>query len=576
MTANSSSIKYTLFMLFGLSAHAVQAQVDTTKRKPGELPPTMEQVEVVRDYRPILADAVKIRQSPDLTNIRAYQPKLKYSIQDKKLDINTGTHRLEIQPLADLRRETLYNSYAKLGVGNLSTLNGEVYLASGEDEFMQYGGFARHLSQKGKLEGQSFSQQKIGVFARSILDDFTLDGEIGFKRNASNYYGYNPDLPDANLDPSSIAYSDIYAKGELTSNFTDNDALLSYSVKADAYLFSNNYDAGENAFAISANVNKRVNVFNIGANVSGDFASVKDAAYSIGNHIGKINPYVRFKGKGYNLTLGANFVSEFGSQSQTNIFPAVNLELAFIPEYATIYAGVDGDVKRTSLRTLAYENPYLNTNIAIENMTEKFNAYGGIKGNGGATLGYKAGVFYKRINDLPFYVNAPNTIGPADGSIYNFPRFDLIYDNGENNIYGLEGEIDFQVSEAFKLGGKVTISEYDIENEEEAWFMPKFRAEGNTRINITDKVFVTGELLFVGQTYAKVYESPYFGETASLEYTKVTVPAFADLSAGIEYRITPRIGVYAQFNNLLNTSYQRFLYYPRLGFNAIGGVNFSF
>lgn len=554
-------------MLLAFSAYAVHAQVDTTRRKPGELPTptTMEEVEIMRDYKPILADAVKIRQSPDLTNIRAYQPKLKYTVQDKKLGINTGTHRLEIQQLPDKRQQTLYNSYAKLGIGNLNTINGEVYVSNDPDEYMHLGAFAKHLSQKGSLEGQTFSQQKLGIFGRSVLDDFTLNGEIGYKRNGSHFYGFDPDRPELNPNPESIAYNDIYAKGELNSNFVDDDALFSYSAKIDAYLFSNNYDAGENAIAISANINKKAKAFNIGTNLSGDFASVKDAAYSMGNHIARINPYMRFKGKNYNLTLGANFVSEFGDQSQTNIFPAVNLEVALIPDYTTIYAGVEGDVKRTSLRTLAYENPFLNNNIHIVNMTEKFNAQAGIKGNGGATLGYKVGVFYKSLNDLPFYVN--NTDVPS--------RFDMIYDNGDNNIYGLEGEINFQVSEAFKLGGKVTLSEYDLENEEEAWFMPKFRTEANARINITEKVFVTGELLFMGQTYAKSYLNPE-DPSDPLIPSNVTVPAFADISAGIEYRVTPRIGIYAQFNNLLSNDYQRYLYYPRLGFNAIGGVNFSF
>src|SRR5690606_32261573 len=84
-----------------------------------ERPATIDSIDVVRDYRPILADAVKIRQSPDMTNKRQYQPDFSYSIIDKKLDINTGTKRLTIQEMPFSRTQQLTNNYVKFGAGNL-------------------------------------------------------------------------------------------------------------------------------------------------------------------------------------------------------------------------------------------------------------------------------------------------------------------------------------------------------------------------------------------------------------------------------------------------------------------------
>src|SRR5690606_34646492 len=98
-----------------------------------------------------------------------------------------------------------------------------------------------------------------------------------------------------NTSPAEQTFNDIYFTGELTSNYDEGatDA-LSYSLKADAYAYSNAYDMKENSFALAGHVNKQINVFNVGANISGDFTSVKDVAYSLGNHIGRINPYIRF------------------------------------------------------------------------------------------------------------------------------------------------------------------------------------------------------------------------------------------------------------------------------------------
>ena len=79
----------TILLAMGSQAYA---QRDTTNR-----PVTLDSFDIVRDYRPILADAVKIRRSPDMSNKREYMPKLNYgNVPDKKLDINTGLKELKI------------------------------------------------------------------------------------------------------------------------------------------------------------------------------------------------------------------------------------------------------------------------------------------------------------------------------------------------------------------------------------------------------------------------------------------------------------------------------------------------
>lgn len=579
MILNSSMLKYTLLMGLGFCSLISFAQEEEQQPQQEETKGTLGEIEVVRDYKPILADAVKIRQSPDLTNNRKYLSKLSYNIFDRKLDINTGTHRLEIQQMPAIRPDILTNNYAKIGVGNFNTLLGEVYISNGEDEGLQVGGFVKHLSQKGtELDGQNFSEQKIGLFGRSVLDRITVGGEIGFNRYATRYYGFVPTMPDLNVDPTKQHYNDLYIKAELNSNYEENEELLSYSLKADGYLFGNAFSAKENSFALSGSINKKINAFNVGANVSGDFTSLESQGQTLGNHIARLNPYIRFQGSNYKLTLGATLVSEFGGEeNRNNIFPTVDFDFALIPEYASLYAGVKGDVVKTSYRSLANENPFLTespfidttTNtLVVRNMLEKLHVFGGIKGNAGATFGYKVGVFYKQVSDLPLYA-----VTPANPS-----RYDIIYDRADKNtVYGLEGDITVRVSEAFSLGGNLLFNEYDLENEAEAWFIPKMRLAANTRINIGKKVYIDGEVFFNDAMKAKTYQQ-FAGLPNAAEGVPVTVsmPSFLDISAGLEYRATKQIGVYVRGNNLLNKGYERFLYYPRLGFNVIGGVNVSF
>ena len=198
---------YAIAVLLLACGQQIFAQEDPTK------PVTIDSFNVVRDYRPILADAVKIRRSPDMTNKRSYMPRLNYSdIADKKLDINTGLKELNVQELPFTRIEDLTSNYVKLGVGNFSSILAEAYLAVEDYEDIRFGGFVKHLSQSGRLEEQKFGRQELGVFGRRVLSNFTVDGVLGYNRYATRFYGIPVDENSITLNPEKEPqrFNDIY------------------------------------------------------------------------------------------------------------------------------------------------------------------------------------------------------------------------------------------------------------------------------------------------------------------------------------------------------------------------------
>jgi outer membrane cobalamin receptor len=558
---NFNLYKYTLFLsLFSLSV-LTNAQVKNDQNPPAKQPAAagtlLEEIEVVRPYKPVLADAVKIRRNPDMNTVAAFKPVLTYIIIDKKLDLNTNIKELQAQKMADELPALLSNNYIKAGAGNLNTALGEIYISTGKDEALQAGAFIKHLSQKGSMELQQFSNQEFGLFGRSITDDYALSGKLIYDRNTSNFYGFDP-LSSVAADMSKLRFSTIGGEAELVSKYSQNSS-YNYFANINAYQFSNIEDARESSLLLRGSLNKEVKQTNFGVNTSIDLTSTKDQSYQFSNNILRANPYIKLKAKGFNLDLGANIVQEFGTQSRLNIFPAVFAELPIILGYATIFAGVNGDVLKTNLRDLAFENPYLNKNIAIKNSLEKMNIYGGVKGNASAEFGYKIMAWYKTIDDLQLFVNSQTLTN----------RFETVYDNGESNILGLEGEINVKASEFLNLNGKAQLLNYTLASEKEAWFKPSLRLMSNAKFQINRKVIVDAEVLFQDNVYARVNGTP--GTFASKN-----IDGFIDLSAGAEYKVTSKIGVYIRANNLLGQQYQRFLYYPRLGMNVLGGVNYAF
>lgn len=546
---------------------SVQAQ----EKKQEEKATVSEEIEVVRPYKPILAEAVKLRRSPNLDDVKTYKAKLNYSITDKKLDINSDIQKLQAQALVDEKQTELINNYVKGGFGSLSTLLGEVYINNGRDQALQVGGYFKHFSQEGKLNKQNSSQQQFSLFGRSIMDENTISGRINFERNGLYFYGIDNERPTLNPNPEKQALTLLEAEGELVKNYKEDDDAFSYAVKANGYVWNDKFSAKESYLTLNGYLNKRISSLNLGLAASTEFGSTKDLTTSVGNNLLRLNPYIRLQVKGAKVTAGINFVQEFGAYSSTRIFPAITADFTLIPDYLQVFGEVKGDVNRNSLKNFTDENPWLNSNILVKNSVEKLSISAGIKGTGGPGFGYKARFYIKQIDDMPLFVN----------NFADFNKFDVIYDFGKAKITGLEGEISVQVSDALKWTGKLNVDDYKPTSETYSWFKPGLKVSSNFLYTYNKKLSFNAGVVIQDDVKAKVYTSApvlatqYVVPNTNIELIQ-TVKGYVDLGVGAEYRINNKFSVFAKANNILNTNYSRYLFYQVNGFNMFGGLTYSF
>ncbi|RYF10324.1 MAG: hypothetical protein EOO42_22740, partial [Flavobacteriales bacterium] len=417
---------YIYSSLFFLAAGLMTAQAQD--KKPEEKTVVNEEIEVVRPYKPILAEAVKLRRSPNLDDVKTYKAKLNYSITDRKLELNSDIQKLQAQALAEEKASILVNNYVKGAFGSLSTLLGEAYFNTGKDEGLQLGGYIKHFSQEGKLNKQNSSNQQLSVFGRSILEENTVSGRINLERNGTYFYGIDNTNPALNPDPQKQAFSLIELEGELVKNFTEDEDALSYAVKANGYLWNDKFSAKESYLSLNGHLNKRISSFNLGLAASTEFGNTKDALTSVGNNLLRLNPYIRLQVKGAKVTAGINFVQEFGAYSSSKLFPSVTADFTLVPDYLQVFGEVKGDVNRNSMKSFTDENPWLNSNILVKNTVEKLSISAGIKGTGGPGFGYKARFYMKQFDDMPLFIN----------NFDDFNKFDVIYDFGKTKLTGLE------------------------------------------------------------------------------------------------------------------------------------------
>ncbi|WP_345953195.1 hypothetical protein [Mucilaginibacter sp. PAMB04168] len=554
---------------------AAKAKQDTSK-KGGQTTPAnsaqnggslSEEIVVTTVYKPVLADAVKIRRNPNLDDTQPYKAPLSYTTLDKRLEQNSDIRQLEAMKMPAERDSLPANNFVRAGFGSLKTTFGEAYFNNGQDEALQVGAFLKHFGQQGNLPKQNESRSEVGVFGKSIGEANTITGRVNYLRRNNYYYGYNTlALTNPAAEPRKQHYNTLSAEGELARNYQDTDRVLTYALKVNGYLFNNAFKAKENNVVLSGYLNQTINQFYAGLGASLDLASQKDSLYSLNNSFLRLNPYLKFQGDNYKIDAGVNIAQEFGFSSRFFIFPAVKLEFQVIPDFVRLFAEAKGDVNRTSLRNLSEANPFLDQNIGIQNSVDKLDITVGLKGRIIPGLGFKAAIFRNTVSDLPLFVSnvQPALTGnqPIPGTLH---RFNVVYDDGRARISGFNGELDYKASDDVNIFGRVEFRDYKLASQAQPWNLPKFKLTAGTAIHINDKVDINGSLLFRGTTKDLLTNEQV-----------VTLKSFADLSGGVNYKATKQISVFVQVNNILNTTYQTYLNYPNYGFNIFGGAGFTF
>lgn len=550
-------------------AKSLPATVDTTKRGGNKTPNTpnpnssslSEEIVVTTAYKPVLAEAVKIRRNPDLEDQVPFKAPLSYTnVLDKTLQLNTDIRQFDAMKMPREQSAEVFNNYAKLGGGNLKTTFGEVYINNGNDPGLQLGGFVKHFGQAGSIYQQNYSKEEAGIFGKSIGETSTISGRINYSLRNNYFYGYDDtQLPPAGLNVAKQHFNTLSGEAEIAKNTTDEEKQFIYALKLGGYTFSDAYQANENNLIVSGYINQTVGQFYAGLNGSIDFTTVKDSAYNRSNNIIRANPYIKFEGENYKIDAGIKIVSLTGYKSELNIFPAARLEFQIVPKYIRLFAEASGDVDRSSIRDFTEINPFLGKNINIQDAIDQLDLTVGLKGMLAPGLGFKASIFRNSVKDMPLFVSNFNST-----NTYN--RFNVIYDNGKARVSGFNGELDYKASDDFDIFGRVEIKDYQLASEAQAWNLPNFKLTAGTTIHITKQLNVNGSLMFRGSTYDRT------GATNQI----ANIKSFADISGGIEYKATNKFSVFAQVNNLLSNDSQTWLYYPNYGFNIFGGVGYKF
>ena len=297
-------------------------------------------------------------------------------------------------------------------------------------------------------------------------------------------------------------------------------------------------------------------VFTVNLGLTFDLTKYKpDNKSALDNTFYYVSPSILFKTPKINPQAG---IRPSWDNKTSKMFPNILVEASTEDKRVTFQAGWSGYIRRTSYQYLASVNPYIEAPGDLKN-TWVEERYAGFKGSLGDHFIYNAKIAYNKYKNQPLFVNDNASLGIYDNT------FRVIYEPSMKAIH-FGGELGYNEAEKFSVLAGINVNKYfSIKENTKAYGLVPIELKGSARVQIIKDLWLKSDVfLWDGAQY----KTPS-GGTAQLDGS-------FDLNAGVEFRITKNVNLWAQFNNIMNKEYEPWKLYRSYGFNFLGGVIFAF
>ena len=519
------------------------------------------EIEIIKERQIVLPRANRNFEKVPPRPVEPINPEITYEFTNLKF--NTSEYNPQIRPLR-LKQEDIskiYGNYVSAGIGNYSSPYLEAWFNSKRDKNKFYGAHFYHQSYgKGPVDDKNSASTNsyISIFGKAYSKGLVTSGNVNYENKGGYFYGYQPTLVELDRGKFKQSYN-ISSFGVGIENVKPSD--FNFGLNAAFSYLDDYYYAKESEVALNFKSDYSISekskiIFAADYFLLARKDSLRDAAP---RHLLKIRPAYKFEvvDKLW-LTIGLNTAVENDTLGQSNSFHVYpNLKADYqLGESFDAYAGVTGDMDKVSLHTLSSENLWVNENLDIFHSNRSIDFFGGLKGKLGRKAGFGVGLSYANLKGLYFYQN----------SSVNRAKFDVIYDNGNTQRTNFFAEFNFAHAEVVKMNLRGDYFNYSTDQLPEAYHRPTYRVAYNSTYNIYKKLLLNVD--FIAQGGIKAYDS----ETLKVVELK---PAL-DLNLKVDYFISKQFSVFLKFNNLLSNEYQVYLNYPVRGFQAMGGISWSF
>lgn len=586
-------IVFNIALLSAFSIVSAQNASDSTNTASATDTTIKRNIEVVRDYTPVIKEAGKINTMPEFKDVNTKKIEVDY-----KVWTSTYKPKTDIIPSLDYalasQEENKYSreGFLRLGGGNYKSFLGELYTPIYNSDVALFDFYLKHNSSFGNvtlkkdnydvlsndvLSKGLYNDNKARIsFLRSIrIREISAFGEFGYNR--FNYYGLNSDMisfSEQNKDKEEPEYKNDDQKNShliaaLNFRFRSKDYIeqWKYDLQTNWRLLKTHFDVAENTIFtdLAASYRMQESILSLKFQMYNVFVSTPEdgpidfsKAKNFNNFtVLKFNPYYSFISEVGRLNLGLKASFGINQGKNTAFSPDITGQVRVIDNIWYVYAGVTGDYKVNTLRSLANENIYLSPDARPEDTYIPLDIYLGTKLNIGKSVNTDIHIGYKIINNQYFYVNKSDSTGMKN-------TFDVVYDKNVGQ-FNCGAAVNYNFREKVDFSFKIGYNKWSLEKQKEAWMLPA------AQIGLGVSYVPTDFLRF------NINYDLEAGRKAKLgKDTSVDLKNFNDISLGANYKLMSFLDVFARFNNILNQRSEFWYGYPSQGFNFLLGLTLTF
>jgi hypothetical protein len=464
--------------------------------------------------------------------------------------------------------EERFPGFARLGYGNFQSPLIEGRYHVWEDQNYDLGVNVFHQGfYRGPVGGKNSAEDNTNATVSGTLfkDSFMVSGGLIYDRKMLHYYGY---------DPENINNLDFLAPQNVLNTFKlhagignlEKMSFFNYDVATAVRRFNDQFQATESEFQLNGKTEFWiVDHLKIGTDLNASLTNTSDVFYnSLSRNYLKIHPHVRYIKDEFDVTLGANLVVENDvidtKSSNLHIFPFLSAAFMFNEEMG-VFATYKGDVVRNTYLGFVSENQFLGPSNQLLNTIQKHHVEAGVKGNIAHQFSYQAGVRYGNYNQLHFYgLNNSDSL-----------KFNLLYD-GNSKVINYFTNLSYSKGEFYQLLLNGNYYHYQLSDLRAPLHRPEWDFLLNNNFKPHSKWLIQGNVRLMGGLQGSLA----FSDDNPVNPSIVQLPTIIDVQLKADFKLTPQFSLFAEGNNLLNRTNQRFINYPVRGIQGIGGITMKF
>ena len=524
-----------------------------------------------------LLPASKIRIEPEVPT--SEMPKIKLDFSTPTYNWETSKYLIKVDPdiVKESNLDSVYlSNYARFGGGNNGHLLGELFLSNRPNGQWSYNLSALHLQGNTPKNNQMIGQTRLQMNGARYFENSSLNANLFYNRDQHTYY--NPFDTTVNESDSTLV-GDLARNGKIAQHygihidylFLEKRNMPEIKWLNTAQMFQTN--AGHEELEANSTLkflsrSKKFSLFGDLAFTYFDYQTQKgtDFAFRAQQLFVDFNPKIQFFHKPSNLDaqIGINLTyNQHSTQESTalKVNPFVYVEKGISDLGMKLYGGIDGGLRKTSLRRIHEMMPYYGLQDTILNTYDQINGYLGIKGQISENSLFHIDFGGNTVANMLMFAQVSDT---SDRNLndYKLRPLRAVY-RDISSIYFRAGA-EYLLGDQLKFLANIKITNFGADNQ--ILHIPSMEYQAKLSYKPIEDIKIELGAQGIGRRYDHVLDN-----MNRLKETEVE--GFMDVFARIDYRFIGKGRIWIQGSNLLNQKYQYWNGYQVWGTTIMGGIS---